>query len=192
MLVGFHGYGETAGTQLDRLRAIPGSEEWLVVSIQGLHRYYQRRTNEVVASWMTRQDRELAIADNVAYVASVVETVGREYAATGTRVLAGFSQGVAMTFRAATQAPRPVAGVIAVGGDVPPEISPPVLMRVTSMLLCRGTRDEWYTAGKFGEDAQRIREAGVDLRTMEFDGGHEWSQEVIDAASSFLRERRHG
>src|SRR5438128_1433642 len=87
VLVGFHGYGETAGTQLDRLRAIPGSEEWLVVSIQGLHRYYQRRTNEVVASWMTRQDRELAIADNVAYVTSVVEAVGRDYAAAGALVL---------------------------------------------------------------------------------------------------------
>ena len=37
-------------------------------SIQGLHRFYQRRTNEVIASWMTRQDRELAIADNLAYV----------------------------------------------------------------------------------------------------------------------------
>jgi len=43
VLVGFHGYAENAEIQLERLRAIPGSERWLMVSIQGLHRFYQRR-----------------------------------------------------------------------------------------------------------------------------------------------------
>src|SRR5437867_6992748 len=100
VLVGFHGYAETAETHLARLRAIPGAERWLVVAIQGLHRFYQRRTNEVVASWMTRQDRELAIADNLAYVASVVDEVGCTWPVRPRIVLAGFSQGVAMAFRA--------------------------------------------------------------------------------------------
>src|SRR5471032_2470151 len=116
ILVGFHGYAEAAETQLDRLRAIPGADRWLLVSIQGLHRFYQRRANDVVASWMTRQDRELAIADNLAYVARVVEAVADEWAHTPRLVFAGFSQGVAMAFRAAAASARPVAGVIAVGG----------------------------------------------------------------------------
>ena len=54
------------------MRAIPGAARWRLVAIQGLHRFYQRRDNQVVASWMTRQDRELAIADNLAYVAGVM------------------------------------------------------------------------------------------------------------------------
>ena len=58
VLVGFHGYAEGAEAQLERLRAIPGADRWRLVSIQGLHRFYQRRTNEVVAGWMTRQGRE--------------------------------------------------------------------------------------------------------------------------------------
>ena len=61
---------KSADTQLSRLRAIEGSEHWLVVSIQGLHRFYQSEREEVVASWMTRQDRELAIGDNIAHVSS--------------------------------------------------------------------------------------------------------------------------
>ena len=64
--MGFHGYAEGADIQLERLQAIPGSGRWLLVSIQGLHRFYQSRTRDVVASWMTRQDRELAMADNLA------------------------------------------------------------------------------------------------------------------------------
>lgn len=189
MLVGFHGYAEAAETQLDRLRAIPGAERWLLVSIQGLHRFYQRRTNEVIASWMTRQDRDLAIADNVAFVARVVGEAAREWPVTSVLVFAGFSQGVAMMFRAAVSAAQPLAGVIAAGGDVPPEIPPGALRRVTAALVCRGARDDWYTAETFGDDTRRLREAGADVRPLEFDGGHEWSPEVIQAASAFLRER---
>src|SRR3989442_15284817 len=81
MLVGFHGYGESAETEFDRLRSIEGSKRWIVVAIQGLHRFYRRSSNEVVASWMTKQDRELAIADNNIYTAKVVDAVGKEYLA---------------------------------------------------------------------------------------------------------------
>jgi predicted esterase len=189
MLVGFHGYGEGADTQLERMRRIPGADRWLLVSIQGLHRFYQRRANEVVASWMTRQDREHAIADNLAYASAVIDAVEREYPGGSRLVLTGFSQGVAMMFRAAAASSRPVDGVIAVGGDVPPELGPAVLARVRQALVCHGARDEWYTEAIFGRDVQRLREAGVTVRPLEFGGGHEWSDEVVQAASLFLDER---
>lgn len=188
LLVGFHGYAEPAEAQLERLREIPGTERWLTVSIQGLNRFYQRRTNEVIAGWMTRQNRELAIADNLAYVASVVDAVTREWPTTSTLVCAGFSQGVAMTFRAAAALSRAVAGVIAVGGDVPPELDAAALSRVRKVLICHGARDEWYTAETFANDGRRLREAGVSVTLLDFDGGHEWSAAVVRAASVFLRE----
>jgi predicted esterase len=189
VLLGFHGYGEGADVQLERMRRVPGADRWLLVSIQGLHRFYQRRANEVVASWMTRQDRELAIADNLAYVDAVVEAIGREHRVAPRLVLTAFSQGVAMLFRAATTASRTVDGVIAVGGDVPPEIDAAALARVRQALVCHGTRDEWYTEAIFTRDIQRLREADVTVRPLEFAGGHEWSEEVVQAASVFLREQ---
>src|SRR5215212_4318596 len=72
-LVGFHGYAENADRHLAELRRIPGAERWTVVAIQALHRFYNTRTQEVVASWMTRQDRELAMADNREYVGKVLQ-----------------------------------------------------------------------------------------------------------------------
>jgi len=191
LLIGFHGYAEGAEAQLDRLGAIPGSDRWCLVAIQGLHRFYQRRTNEVIASWMTRQDRELAIADNLAYVASVLDAVVRESAFAQQPeprlVLAGFSQGVAMAFRAACSTERRVDAVIAVGGDVPPEIDAASLRRVHAALLCHGVHDDWYTDQKFQADAARLREAGAAVNAVAFDGGHEWSAPVLEAASTFLR-----
>lgn len=190
VLVGFHGYGEGADAQLARMRRIPGADRWLLVSIQGLHRFYQRRANEVVASWMTRQDRELAIGDNLAYVAAVMGAVDREYPGAPRVVFAGFSQGVAMALRAAAASSRNVDGVIAVGGDVPPELDAAAVGRVRDALVCHGMRDEWYTQAIFERDIQRLREAKVNVRPLEFDGGHEWSDEVVQAASLFLHERR--
>jgi predicted esterase len=104
-------------------------------------------------------------------------------------ILTGFSQGVAMMFRTAAATSRRVDGVIAVGGDVPPEIEPAALARVGRAFVCRGSRDDWYTAEIFGRDVQRLRAAGVIVDSLEFDGGHEWSDEVVQASSGFLRER---
>jgi predicted esterase len=189
LLIGFHGYGESADTQLERMRRIPGADHWLLVSIQGLHRFYQRRANEVVASWMTRQDRELAIADNLAYTAAVIDALERDYPGSPRLVLAGFSQGVAMMFRAATTCSRPVDGVMAVGGDVPPEIDAAALAHVRHALVCHGTTDHWYTDAMFERDVERLRNATVIVRPLDFPGGHEWSGAVGQAAAAFLRER---
>jgi predicted esterase len=188
MLVGFHGYAESADTQLPRLRAIEGSEHWLVVSIQGLHRFYQRRTEEVVASWMTRQDRESAINDNLAYVSSVLDAVSAAWPTEPSIVYAGFSQGVAMAFRAAVNSNAQRIAVIAVGGDIPPEIESGALARLSSTLICRGSSEEWYTADKLAQDARRLRESGVDVTALELPGGHQWSADASQAASGFLRE----
>ena len=188
LLVGFHGYAEGAETQLERLRAIPETGAWRAVAIQGLHRFYQRRANEVVASWMTRQDRELAIADNIAYVNAVIEAVIAECRNPPTVVYAGFSQGVAMAFRAAAASVARLAGAIAVGGDIPPEVDRAGLSRIPAVLIARGIRDEWYTTAKFDADIGRLRAAGCAVTPLAFDGGHEWSDAVLQAASTFLRE----
>src|SRR2546428_12526266 len=101
LLVGFHGYAEAAEDQLARLRSSASAGDWLVVAVQGLHRFYRGRRNDVVASWMTRQGRELAIADNLAYVAAAIDAGAAEWTTEGAAVVAGFSQGGAMAFRAA-------------------------------------------------------------------------------------------
>jgi len=184
ILIGCHGYAETAETQLDRLRSIPGVDRWTLVAIQGLHRFYRGRTQEVVASWMTRQDRDQAIADNLAYVRGVVDAV---MAGAAPLVFSGFSQGVAMAFRAACASPRPVTGVIAVGGDVPPELDRDALARVSAAILARGEQDEWYTPAKWSADQTRLRGARVHVRDVGFAGGHEWHADVSRAAAEFLQ-----
>jgi len=187
LLVGFHGYSEIAEEELDRLRTIPSIDRWTIASIQGLHQFYRRQGTELAASWMTRQNRELAIADNIEYVAAVVRSVCEQYSTNGTLVFTGFSQGVAMAFRAATSSNLPVSGLIVCGGDVPPELDAEQLKRIPHVLIGRGIRDQWYTEEKFEDDKQRLRAADISVRTAILDTGHEWTPQFSEACAEFLR-----
>ncbi|HTH01344.1 MAG TPA: dienelactone hydrolase family protein [Vicinamibacterales bacterium] len=185
ILVGFHGYMENARIQMERLAAIPGSSAWTLVSIQGLHRFYRGRTDDVVASWMTREDRDEAIADNLGYVAAALEHVPHDQS---TRVVyTGFSQGVAMAFRAAVLGTARAVAIAAVGGDVPPELLEDQARRFPAVLFTRGARDEWLTQPRFDRDVTALSGRSIALTTRVYDGAHEWNGEVSEAIGEFLK-----
>jgi predicted esterase len=137
---------------------------------------------------MTRQDRELAIADNVRYVASVVAELRRTLPVADRLVFLGFSQGAAMSYRAAAGSGHPCRGVVVLGGDVPPELADRDLAGFPPVLLGRGSSEEWYDGAKMEHDVELLRGKGVDVRPVVFTGGHEWTNEFRAAAGEFLRE----
>lgn len=185
-LVGFHGYQENAAIHFEVLRQIAGGRSIGLVSVQGLHRFYTKST-DVVASWMTKEDREQAIADNVAYVAKVLEAVADESAMTRPLIYVGFSQGVAMAYRAAVLAPRPSDGVIALAGDLPPDVVP-LAASLPRVLIGRGTGDKWYSGDLSAKDLAALKAAGVLATEHVFDGGHEWAPDFVARASQFVDE----
>ncbi len=176
LLLGFHGYAQTAEKSLADLELIPGASDWTIVAIQALSRFYLGRTPETVASWMTSQDRELVIADNINYVRSVVARLPPAEII----VVAGFSQGAAMAYRAAAHLDR-VVGIIALGADVPRDVTGPL----PPLLIGRGERDQWYGEEKFKKDLKSLEGRAV-VRTVVFDGLHEWTDAFRSAAGEFL------
>ena len=188
LLVGFHGYGEHAGRHIEELGRIPGSEDWIRVAVQALHRHYSKKRRHVVGSWMTREDREFAIADNIAYVNRVVRAVRREYAAAPPLVYCGFSQGVAMAYRAALRAGHACRGVISLAGDVPPELQTDLDADWPPVLIGRGRLDTWYTQEKLDADLSFLRRTKAQAESLVFNGGHEWTDGFRAAAGRFLAE----
>jgi len=208
-LVGFHGYAQTAGDMMDELRRIPGADTWTRVSIQALNRFYIRGDSKVVSSWMTREDREQAIADNIAYVDRVLEHPSTRLesglapfdiaqgapsnveAARGMRpnlVFVGFSQGAAMAYRAALMGARPAAGIIALAGDIPPEVKAEGGTRHPwpRVLIGVGTNEQWYSGAKLEDDLKFLQDRGIEHSVVRFEGGHEWTEEFRTAAGEFL------
>jgi len=185
-LVGCHGYQENAALHLAVLRRIAGPRVVTLVSIQALNRFYTR-ANAVVAGWMTSEDRELAIADNLDYVGAVLAEVAAETGLARPVIYVGFSQGVAMAYRTAAFVPRPCDGVIALAGDVPPDVVP-VAAGLPSILLGRGTEDAWYSEAKMTADLATLRDAGVRVAEHVFAGGHAWDAAFVARAGEFLDE----
>lgn len=186
LLVGFHGYAQSADEMMELLRAIPAEAGWTRLSIQALHRFYRGRSEVTVASWMTRQNRDLLIRDNLAYLDAAIAEVaaGR---ALDRLVFLGFSQGVAMAFRAGLLGARQADAVLALGGDVPPELLTDIGRPFPRVLLARGSRDEWYTEAKLRNDQARLAERGVTVATVTFDGAHEWHPDFATRAAELLR-----
>lgn len=186
LLVGFHGYGERAEDQFERLVSIRRSSMCDIVSIQALHRFYRRDGERTAASWMTRDDRELAITDNIEYIDRVLNALADELGRPPAVVFAGFSQGASMAYRAAALCANTPAGVIACGGDIPPELSDEQMARIPAVLIGWGERDSFYTEPKRDADVTRLRRAGASVTLSTIDVGHEWTERFSTAASAWM------
>jgi predicted esterase len=185
-LIGFHGYGENATIQMEILRRLDPAGRWLKLSAQGLHRFYARQET-VVASWMTREDRETAIADNVAYAAAL-RAMATARGGGAPLVFVGFSQGVAQAYRAALAAGPAAHGLVLLAGDVPPDVAPHAAT-LPPVLLGGGITDPWYTPQVLAVDRDRLQSAGVEATVVEFEGAHEWGEPFIEAARAWLDRR---
>jgi hypothetical protein len=223
LIVGFHGYGQRAEDMLEDLERVPGIDRWRIASVQALHRFYSRDQQKVIGSWMTGEDRELAIADNVEYVNRVIDQVQQDQAqgpgpkaqvnrqsAAGTAsasvydpdareagshlglgpwplglIFVGFSQGASMAYRAALLGAHRASGLIALGGDIPPEVRAVPALSWPRVLIGAGVRDEWF-GKKVGDDVEFLLARGVAHEVVHFDGGHEWTDEFRRAVAAFL------
>jgi len=190
-LVGFHGYGQSADAMMSELQKIPGADAWRLVSVQALHRFYTRGDESVVASWMTRQDRDAAIADNVEYVNRAVDAAVGD--ATGAIVYLGFSQGASMAARAASLCTRRPTGVVLLGGDIPADAKTDPASRFLTLpvLVGVGSRDSWYLP-KADIDIQFLRDRNASPHVVRFDGGHEFTDEFRSAVGAWIAQLTGG
>ena len=189
-VVAFHGYAQSADDLMSELTQIPGSRAWTLVSIQALNRFYVRGDQRIVASWMTRQDRDQAIADNIEYVNRVLDDVGRP-ALQGRHkeprlFVLGFSQGAAMAYRAGLLGRHRPTGIIAVGGDVPPDAKAVPADRWPRVLVAAGHTDHWFTPDKVQADETFLGAHGVAHELLRYDAGHVFTDEVRAAIAAFV------
>ena len=188
-LIGFHGQAQSAAVMLEPFVQAAPSDHWLVASVQALHPFPVRSTGATGFNWMTREDRELHIATNIEYVNAVCDQLVTEFGAPSLIVFAGFSQGVAMAYRAALAGSRPAAGIIAGCGDVPPEFrDAPDATRQPwpRVLAATGAADDWHTPARLADDVALLAQHAPHVESRVCAGGHEWGAELIAHARAFL------
>lgn len=168
-----HGYGQLARYFLTKFE---GMEEGLaIVAPEALNRFYlDEAHNRVGATWMTREDRENEIADQLGYLDALVTELRGSRSDVPIHVL-GFSQGVATACRWSLFGKTKMDRLVLWAGSLPPEPSFAELRSAWEHLMVDvvlGTEDPFAGEKELQATSARLDAAGVQFRLHRFSGGH--------------------
>lgn len=173
-----HGYGQLAARFIRAFDAI-AADQRLIVAPEALHRFYidpppaPANKRRVGATWMTREDRETDISDNVAYLDAVAAHV--RSARTNKMRALGFSQGCATAFRWAVLGNTIIDELIMWSGEVPADVDMELAaqrLAKTRIAFVNGARDDLATTAATMKHADTLREQGIRVEVFEHAGGH--------------------
>jgi predicted esterase len=180
-----HGYGQLGGTFVREFAPVDDGTR-LVVAPEALSRFYVEDASRsghaaaaVGGSWMTREDRESEIGDQVAYLDALYDTVFARVPRERVRLtVLGFSQGVATIARWLVRTTRPVDRTVIWAGYIPDDVLAGA-WHPKNLTLVGGTRDRFAVAAKIDAQLDALRAAEIPFSTLTFEGGHRLDDTVL-------------
>ena len=188
-----HGFAQLARDFASPLEPLADDTRLIVVP-EALNRFYldshpmRTKVSRMGATWMTREDRDADIEDNVSYLDALYEHVLEELANEGAerdrmRVHAlGFSQGVATVSRWAARGGAVVDHIVAWGHGFPADVNLRALAEHRpgiALDIVYGTRDRWLAPEAIAAQLAMLEASGVPHRVRTFNGGHTLSTAML-------------
>ncbi len=169
VIIALHGYGMQVNSFARHFEPLVKPGVWVIVP-EGLSRFYKSGfSGDVVASWMTREDRLTEIDDYVSYLDQIHTGL---FAGLPVRtVLLGFSQGASTASRWWCMGKAPIddmilwCGEFATDSDPCRELKPPI-RNIFAL------RDEFITPERSRMQSERLRMNGFTVIDYEFNGNH--------------------
>ena len=191
-----HGYSMRAVPFLKAFDSVAGPTR-LIVAPEALSRFYHgslspgaHKEAPVVASWMTRDERDSEIADYVAYLDTLHSTVmARLHGATPKVTVLGFSQGGAAAARWVASGRINAARLVVWGSALAPELdlvatdSP---LRRAETVFVVGTMDAYITPKVVAVETARMRAANFPFRHITFRGEHWLDDDTLRSLAGML------
>jgi len=174
LLIVLHGFGQVAADFIKIFEPLT-QRGILIAAPQAPHQFYKSLADRTVGfSWLTRYERDQSIRDFAGYMEKFYAHLQHEHRLDERRVFVlGFSQGVSMAYRMWAHSRVPVAGVIACGGDLPPDIGEQLrALSPVPVLLVHGRRDQIVPLRKAHEAQSQLAAAGLPVELLEFEGEH--------------------
>ncbi len=179
-----HGYGQLAGFFIRNFQELNVSVSRLIVAPEGLSRFYlgENQWQRVGASWMTREDREDEIVDQIRYLNTLYQKMQLEYKLSETvrLVVFGFSQGAAIAWRWVERARLTPSDLVLWAGSVPDEMAHISSMRTTRLWTLCGTNDQFVSVSKVQEILEIVQRTGLKHVHIEFEGEHTIPSTVLN------------
>lgn len=168
-----HGYAQAAADFIQEFLPAAGTDQ-VIVAPEGLSRFYRKGFDgDVVASWMTREDRLEEIDDQHQYLDQLVAALYGRFGVLPLSVL-GFSQGVPTVCRWLAQSHIPVQQMILWAGMVPePEYLEPLGRKLSGQVdIVLGDEDPFFTSTRERHLEEAVLPWFGQARWHRFEGGH--------------------
>ena len=169
LLIVLHGYGQLAEFFIRKFNGVP--ENYLVIAPEGMHRFYLNGTSgRVGASWMTKEDRESDIQDNLNWLNQLLREL-KEKKKFEKIILLGFSQGGATAARWYYSTKNEFNNLILWASVFPPDLEKPEQSNNSKNYFVIGNQDEFYPTEQQNQEISFYRNLG--FRTLTFEGKHD-------------------
>ena len=166
-----HGYAQLADEFILQFEKIK-SNSLLIVAPEGLHRFYSRGHEKVVASWMTKEERDDDIHDYVLFLDKVYDEVVKNSSATKIIVL-GFSQGAATASRWCSSGKNKIDDLILWCGFFPPDLPPGGIPEKIKLTVVTASNDKFISAEEEKNQLGKMKMLSPEFNHLKFDGGHD-------------------
>ena len=168
-----HGYAQIANKFLKKFEPA-FRDDIFMVAPEGLNRFYARESSgNVVASWMTTEEREDDIQDYVNYLDSVYREVMPSFPKKVKVVVLGFSQGAATASRWITQGRSRIDELVLWCGFFPSDVSLHEIPEHVKLRVVTATEDRYMSPEQQQEELEAMKKGAPALEHFQFEGKHE-------------------
>ncbi len=178
----FHGQGQLAHFFIKKFSALQ-EQEITIIAPEGLHQYYLHDfSGRVGASWMTTENRLVAIQNYINFLNSVYNKVRGEVSKSAKISLLGFSQGTATVSRWVEQSNFEFEKLILWGGALPPDLNSELIfnrMKGKILLQVIGNKDPYIRADKITEIKKLVADYKLISEHKIYDGGHNIDKNML-------------
>lgn len=179
----FHGYGQLAEFFLRKFKAF-FSDQRLFVAPEGTnYNYLQGFEGRVGANWMTKHEREMAIANNQRFLNSLFEIICKEYEVLPKINILGFSQGAATASRWCNQFKYPISKLVLWGGGFANDLQIKGLgdhLKHSEVSIVLGDQDEFINSDAIQKQEELILSLEVKVNKITYQGGHDLHQPTLE------------
>jgi predicted esterase len=188
--VGLHGYGQLVQFFARHFRSL-ATEERAFVFPQGPHKFYLNGVHgRVGASWMTKDERLVDIANQRLYLGFVFQWI-KQQAPKATIHCVAFSQGVATIMRCIGHPDVQPSSILAWAGSWPPDLDETnrAALEELRFKACFGTRDEYITTEKQQEmRGYYLEKYNFEPSVSVYEGGHSFDAEKLGPGNRHFRK----
>lgn len=178
-----HGYGQLASFFIQKFEFL--ERDRLIVAPQGLsHFYLQGTSGRVGASWMTKENRQLAIQNYSSYLDHTYRQVTKNMKSLPKHItMLGFSQGASTLIRWLVSSKVEFNQLIMCAGSFPEDIDIEASKRVFSHKACYylyGNQDPYIKPGSIEQLSKKFHQYGMEVDFLKFEGKHEVSRTLLE------------